>query len=424
MEKWIMRVVAILFVALLITSADNMGIDGQPTGADEIDGIKYQRIKLIEGADGTNGGDVCATNPLPVIDASWSIAADNITPYEAVHRIGQTDNADATATDIWYGATTTPVFVAPTVARVHNIGSADPLDMLFACTLTFTAAPTDTETITIASKVYTFQAVLTDVDGNVFIGVDAEACLDNLIDAINLGPTAGTDYAASMTANAAPTSAVAGAGDTMTLYAESAIATTDGMGADGTWSAVAAVEGTGAQTVTIWGLTSWTAAEVSETVTMTGITASPTTNSYVFINRMEVATNGGTYINKGDIKATAVTDSSVSAYIAALVGVSHSAIIGVPSVETLYVDQLLFSILAAGTTDICNFSLLVNDTPASQLTMFREHIIFGLTGTDTLSVVFDLPTAFAGPCIVKLRALSDTADSHVMGMISGVLATN
>jgi hypothetical protein len=33
---------------------------------DEIDGVKYQRMKMTLGADGTNDGDVAADNPIPV----------------------------------------------------------------------------------------------------------------------------------------------------------------------------------------------------------------------------------------------------------------------------------------------------------------------------------------------------------------------
>jgi len=68
-------------------------------------------------------------------------------------------------------------------------------------TLTSTGVFANTETVTIAGKVYTFQTVLTNVDGNVLIGANAAASLQNLKDAINLGPGAGTTYAAAMTIN-------------------------------------------------------------------------------------------------------------------------------------------------------------------------------------------------------------------------------
>jgi hypothetical protein len=40
--------------------------DGDWYASDDIDGIKYSRVKLIHGNDGINDGDVSASNPLPV----------------------------------------------------------------------------------------------------------------------------------------------------------------------------------------------------------------------------------------------------------------------------------------------------------------------------------------------------------------------
>ena len=39
---------------------------GDVIAADEISGVKYQRVKIVEGDNGTNDGDISATNPLPV----------------------------------------------------------------------------------------------------------------------------------------------------------------------------------------------------------------------------------------------------------------------------------------------------------------------------------------------------------------------
>lgn len=44
----------------------NLGTGGDTIASDDISGVKYQRVKLIEGVDGTNDGDISATNPLPV----------------------------------------------------------------------------------------------------------------------------------------------------------------------------------------------------------------------------------------------------------------------------------------------------------------------------------------------------------------------
>lgn len=66
-------------------------------------------------------------------------------------------------------------------------------------TLTSSGNFTDGQTVTIGSKVYTFQTTLTNADGNVAIGADRTASHANLIAAINLGSGSGTAYAADMT---------------------------------------------------------------------------------------------------------------------------------------------------------------------------------------------------------------------------------
>jgi hypothetical protein len=68
-------------------------------------------------------------------------------------------------------------------------------------TLTSTGVFTDTQTVVVGGKTYTTQTTLTNVDGNVLIGANAAATLQNLYDAINLTGTAGTQYAAAMTIN-------------------------------------------------------------------------------------------------------------------------------------------------------------------------------------------------------------------------------
>ncbi len=103
--------------------------------------------------------------------------------------------------------------------------------------LTLTGQPADTEIVTIDTKVYTFQTVLTNVDGNVLIGATASDSLDNLIAAITLGAGAGTTYAAATTLHPTVTAA-AGPGDTMDATAKlpggNSIVTTTNL-ANGSW---------------------------------------------------------------------------------------------------------------------------------------------------------------------------------------------
>jgi len=66
---------------------------------------------------------------------------------------------------------------------------------------------TDTETIVIGGKTYTFVATVGTADGNVHIGATVADTVANLVAAINLDPTLGetgtegTDYGSSMTRN-------------------------------------------------------------------------------------------------------------------------------------------------------------------------------------------------------------------------------
>lgn len=81
-------------------------------------------------------------------------------------------------------------------------------------TLTAVGVFVDGETITIGGKVYTLQAVLTNVDGHVKIAATTSLTLLNLRNAINLdglNGVPGTDYAVAMSGN---TSIVANADDT------------------------------------------------------------------------------------------------------------------------------------------------------------------------------------------------------------------
>lgn len=126
-----------------------------------------------------------------------------------------------------------------------------PADVAASGVLTFGSNPSDTQTVTIGTKVYTFQASLTEADGNVHIGDTASDSLDNLIYAINLsGGTAGVDYASAMTIHP-DVSAAAGAGDTMDATAKlggtqgNLIATTDTVTGTPNWGAVTLVSGAG-----------------------------------------------------------------------------------------------------------------------------------------------------------------------------------
>lgn len=342
---------------------------------------------------------------------------------EAVSVRGYTKNADAaTASDIWPG--TTALFVAPTEARVHNIASDNALDVLAAGTFTMADAGTEDEVLVIALKTYTLRDVMSETDGFVLREAAATDTLDNIIAAINLGAGAGTKYATATTANVAPTSAVAGAGDTMTLYAETAIVTTSTVNSG--WGAGNAVVGTGAQVVSVRGLVDWDTAETTTSFNMTGIT-DVVTGEYVWVNEIKVTQPGtGAGPNIGVITITAVTDGTVSSTIAANAGRSRNGFYAIPSIKNMYVAGFRVGLeKASGNATMADVTLLYNGDPENQLTNFNIEDGVGIgIGPELAVVPYPVWLRLDGPGIIKLQALADTNDSALSGGISIVTVPN
>jgi hypothetical protein len=120
-------------------------------------------------------------------------------------------------------------------------------------TLTLTSNASNGDTVTIGTKTYTLQTVLTNVDGNVLIGATASISIDNLIAAITLGGGAGTLYATATTLHPTVT-AEGGTGDTMLATANergtsgNSIATTE-TGAAMSWGAATLLGGVNPKTI-------------------------------------------------------------------------------------------------------------------------------------------------------------------------------
>ena len=169
----------------------------------------------------------------------------------------------------WYDALTAPTTLETGTARgVQNVNDALHLlekKRILTCTwnLNDIAVPAavfatgtltnatnflDTETVTIGSKVYTFQTALTNVDGNIQIGATVADSHANLAAAINLDVGAGTDYAAATTIH--PTVSATDTATTTVVTAKvagtagNAIATTE-TASTGSWGAATLTGGAG-----------------------------------------------------------------------------------------------------------------------------------------------------------------------------------
>lgn len=127
---------------------------------------------------------------------------------------------------------------------VQNTGVAQRA-VLASGVLTSSVNYADTDTVTVGGRVYTFQTVLTAVDGHVLIGANEAASILNLVHAINnSGGVNGTDYRVTaadpnVTAVAGAHTATVTAKPSLTAAQANAIATLSTMHSpgDGTWGA-------------------------------------------------------------------------------------------------------------------------------------------------------------------------------------------
>ena len=189
----------------------------------------------------------------------------------------------------------------------------------------------------------------------------------------------------------------------------------------------AAPSSVGARTLRVYGLTSWSAAEVNEDITLDGTTGVNTVNSYVIIYRMKVLTKGGTNSNVGTITATAASDATVTAQINVGEGQTQMAIFAIPSTQTLYLSLYYGTInKAQGAAATVNFSLLVNPEPDAELVNFLIKNTRGLqsTGASGATWNFDPYFKISGPAIIKVSALASAADVEASAGFDGYVVTN
>ena len=365
-------------------------------------------------------------------DAALNIATGTVTGVRGVNVSGVAPGVQNVTSDIWDLADDSPtqsVWLAPTAARLHAVVSTDSTDAAAASIFILSANITTTKTVTIDTKVYTFQGTLTDVDGNVHIGSDASDTIDNFIAAINLTGTAGTDYALSMTAPAVTMLATVADGDTMNVYMDTddtSIATTENDD-NAAWTAATVVLGTGARTIQIWGLKTWATEETSEVMYLRGVFPQNTDNSYVMINKMRVLTNGATNLNKGAITATSASDSKVTAAILADQGKTQMAIYGIPSTQTAYVtgDWASFN-EAGGLVVYATVEILINRHPDDEPTKFTSCHTLAIQslGKSYIMHGHNPYHKVVGPAIIKLNAIGSAVDLAVSGGFGLYLVDN
>lgn len=311
---------------------------------------------------------ISAKDPLPTVQIP--IAGQG---YRTIHILGHNTDVDAAASEeIWEnGGNLTYLSAAETM----NIVSTDTKDTDFAVgILTFGANIADTKTVTIGSKIYTFQDTLTDVDGNVFIGTLATDSLDNLIAAITLTGTPGTDYALSMTEHPNVTAA-AGAGDTMDATSEignNEAATTE-TDDNASWADITLINGVGLRSIRVDGVDN-NYNEISEVVSLDGTTNAITTLAFLRINHLIGQRVGSEADNAGVITATASSASTIQATINTGDGINHDYHFTVPKNKIAYIINTYFEALSVASNTVLIFEFRVRGRNGSWL-ILSDHTI-------------------------------------------------
>jgi hypothetical protein len=181
--------------------------------------------------------------------------------------------------------------------------------------------------------------------------------------------------------------------------------------------------GSGLRTLRVYGLPDWDTAEASEDRPMNGMTDVETVGSYVIIHRMKGVSFGSGKTNAGIITATAQTDTTVTAAIQAGEGQTLMAIYGVPSTQSLRITRIRNWVVGTGTVTVKGTLLVMENAGQSDAGWLTKER-WRFSDTHSPSIEYDPPKSFAGPCIVKIQVVSDTANSNVASGFDAYLVDN
>jgi hypothetical protein len=182
--------------------------------------------------------------------------------------------------------------------------------------------------------------------------------------------------------------------------------------------------GTGAHSVRIFGLDSID--EITEDVTLDGTTPVNTTQSFIRVNRMRCLAAGSGGTNAGNITATAVTDSTVSAYIAAGAGTTLICHHSIPRNSSIYLMSADVNIWRQGGTagamaecDLMVREFIETDNPVLRIDQVKGVAVDGSSAPQTVWLPYK---KIAGPADIFWRIVfvSDN-NTAISGALNGVL---
>lgn len=177
--------------------------------------------------------------------------------------------------------------------------------------------------------------------------------------------------------------------------------------------------GTGARTVTIYGISNGALAQ--ETLTLDGTTYVQSTNTYTGINRVKVITAGTSGYNEGNLTVRGVTDTSaIPAYVAAQAGVTEQMIFHIPDDKDAYIHKVVLTggKLGAKTADfVCHGYQVINGV---RLDLFQAFV----SGSNHFALDFTIPVRMAAGSYWYITAQADITGGFLSCRVDQILIDN
>ena len=129
--------------------------------------------------------------------------------------------------------------------------------------------------------------------------------------------------------------------------------------------------GTGARTFTLAGLDA-NFNQISEVLTLNGVTPVQTVKSYIRVNTLQIASAGSGGVNAGDVTLRVTGAGATQAIARALFGYAKQAIFTVPAGFTMVVQDLLFGVAGNGNAVNVTFSF-TRVGPTGLITTTNEY---------------------------------------------------
>jgi len=189
-------------------------------------------------------------------------------------------------------------------------------------------------------------------------------------------------------------------------------------------SANDAAAGTGARTIAIFGLDA-NYNEINETVVLNGQTSVDTTNSYLRISRMYVATAGSGATAVGTIYAgTGTVTSGVPATIYGMIAIganqTQMSFWTVPDGYTLYLTGVFYTSANTTANAWTNFQLIQRPLGG----VFRQQSSSRVAGNGDFVLDLHTPIAFPEKTDIEVRAVASSSTSNVSAEFEGIYIKN